>query len=371
MGDDQMKTKRVLISALEAGMISAEDVYTLNDQLVIQKGTKLTERIIARLRFYSVSSIRISLEPEPGQDDLADSLPQTDLSSGYRAQVMSTPEFKQFQSSYSTSTQKLSDTLNHIVSSHSFVTEAELLGPLSETLSQVRTVNNLFDILHCMRDSDDMTYVHSLNVALISISLARWSGMSESDITVLAAAALLHDIGKLLVPKEILEKPGSLTSGEYAVVQTHALLGYNLLKDMNIDDRIKRTVLMHHERCDGSGYPIGMSGNQIDDFAKIVAIADVYDAMSSKRHYRDQICPFSIIRLFEAEGLQKYDPGYILTFLQGIAETYLHNNVLLSDGTTGEIIMINKTDLSRPIVKRENDYVDLSHQRDLSIQSIL
>lgn len=348
--------KVVPTNELKPGMVAADDIYTFAGQLIIQKGTPLTERIITRLKFYSVTGISIENAPLT-----------------YREQIMQTPEFQQFRADYTEATKRLSGILDHVADKTIPPEPSVLLEPVFTVTTQVRNSRHLFDILHCMRDSDDMTYVHSLNVALISVALADWLNVPKKDIPVLMTAALLHDIGKLMIPKDILEQPRTLTEQEYAVVRTHTQLGYNLIQDMELDNRIKNAVLMHHERCDGSGYPVGFTGGQLDSFTKIIAIADVYDAMSSKRTYRNKICPFAIVRQFEEEGLQKFDPQYILTFLHSIVETFLHNNVLLSDGSEGKVVMINQNDLSRPVVElNESDiFIDLARRRDLYIESVL
>lgn len=117
---------------------------------------------------------------------------------------------------------------------------------------------------------------------------------------------------------------------------------------------------MHHERCDGSGYPLGLKTDKINRYAKLVAIADIYDAMTSARVYRGPLCPFKVIRIFEEEGFEKYDPRYVVTFLQNIADTYVQNEVLLSDGRKGQIILINKSMVSKPIVQCGGEVIDLS-----------
>ena len=105
--------------------------------------------------------------------------------------------------------------------------------------------------------------------------------------------------------------------------------------------------------------------------AKIIAIVDVYEAMTANRCYRDGICPFQVIRMFEDEGYTKYDPQYMIPFLRGIADTYLHNTVLLSDGTQGEIILTNNTTPSKPSLMVNGAFVDLSMKSGLSIEKIL
>ncbi len=124
----------------------------------------------------------------------------------------------------------------------------------------------------------------------------------------------LHDVGKFLIPSDILNKKEKLTDNEFALIKQHPVLGYDLLKELNIDYHVKQAALSHHERCDGSGYPLGLKTNEIDDHAMIVSIADVYDAMTSARKYRTPLCPFEVIAEFEKDGLSKYKPQYILTF---------------------------------------------------------
>ena len=127
---------------------------------------------------------------------------------------------------------------------------------------------------------------------------------------------------------------------------------------------------MHHERCDGSGYPNGLVAHEIEPFAKLVAIADVYDAMTCARVYRGPLCPFEVIHLFETEGYRKYDTRYILTFLEGIVQTYINANVRLNNDMKGEIVMI----INSPVktgCKVGSDFIDLSRQRELYIATLI
>ena len=129
---------------------------------------------------------------------------------------------------------------------------------------------------------------------------------------------------------------------------------------------------MHHERCDGSGYPSGLDEDLIDEYAMIVGIADVYDAMTAARSYRAPLCAFQVISNFEKDGYQKYPAKYITTFLKQIAATYQSNRVVLSDGRGGKIVMINPNDLSRPVIQfDDNECLDLSTHRDLYITAVI
>ena len=226
-------------------------------------------------------------------------------------------------------------------------------------------------MLHCMREYDDATYVHCMNVALICNIFGRWLRLSEEEIRYATSSGLLHDIGKTRIPDAIIKKPGRLTALEYGIVKTHPQEGYRMLEKSSLPDNIRNAVLMHHERCDGSGYPLGLSGDKIDPYAKMVAIADVYDAMTSARIYRGPLCPFKAIALFESEGLQKYDTRFILTFLENVVNTYLLNTVLLSNGETGKIVYINKDHLSSPTIQTDHGFIDLSIHTDIIIESII
>ena len=128
---------------------------------------------------------------------------------------------------------------------------------------------------------------------------------------------------------------------------------------------------MHHERCDGTGYPSGLQRDEIDTFGKMVAIADVYDAMTSARIYRGPLCPFKAIALFESEGLQRYDTRFIMTFLENVVNTYLLNKVRLNNGVVGKIIFINRDRYSAPTVQTDHGFLDLSLHPDISIEALV
>lgn len=357
-----MKKKRITIRQATPGMVAGEDVYTYNNQLIISEGTVLTDKIITRLKFYSISDFTIFLEES--KKTIVNETSQSQI-------IRESAEFKQFSSDFMESLQDFKGELNKISSDDNKIDISGLLDHTTNILSNSRNGIHVFDMLHCMREYDDLTYVHSVNVALIANVFGHWLKLSEKDIDVLTLCGLLHDIGKLTLPPEIINKNNRLTDSEFTTVKTHTLEGYQILKNKDIDLRIKYAALMHHERCDGSGYPNGFHGPQIDSFAKIIAICDVYDAMTSARVYRPALCPFDAISIFEAEGLQKFDPHYIMTFLQEIVQSYVGKRVRLSDRTVGEIRMINKNSLSKPIVQTANGFIDLSKEHDLFIEAVL
>lgn len=347
---------KIPVEDLQINTVIANDVYNEDFQLIITEGTVLTSKVLDRLKLFNVNYVYIS-------SDTDNAVPFTE-----------TKEFIQFKEDYI----KVTDYLHNFLSglTHKNISEKELKNSIDICLelyssySSLSSTYSIFDMLHHMRDFSDSTFVHSINVGMIAAIIGRWAGKAEKEEHLLVSCGLFHDIGKLLIPPEILNKPGKLTEAEFEIMKTHAQKGYELLKDLDIDERIKNCALMHHERVNGSGYPQGLKGKDIDDFAKIITIADVYDALTATRVYRGPICPFDVIEVFEKDGFNLYDSRYMLVFLQNIINSYLHSQVQLSNGESGEIIMVNTNNLSKPIVHSGSDFIDLSKNSDIKIEKI-
>ena len=375
--------KKLLRSNLTPGMIVGEDVFSYANQLIVPKGMVLTDKIITRLEFYSIPYVKVKDDPdEPFDspvtycDNEAGSKPAPFLdipskSSPYSELIKSSPEFIQYKADFDQTINEFKGSMNDIVQKGAKIDTDVLLSQATHLIDGATNTSAFFNMLHNMRQYDDLTFAHCMNVALISNILATWLNLSQKEIDTATLCGLLHDIGKLAIPDQIIKKPGKLTDEEYKTVKTHTIEGYNILKNQNISDHVKNAALMHHEKCDGSGYPFGLKGDKIDAFAKIVAIADVYDAMTAARVYRGPLCPFQVIEIFEKEGLQKYEAAFILKFLENVVNTYMNYRVLLSDGTEGDIVYINHATLSKPMIKTEDGFVDLSQHPDLSIEKII
>ncbi|MBQ3791287.1 MAG: HD-GYP domain-containing protein [Lachnospiraceae bacterium] len=356
--------KRVKTNDLVPGMILADDVYSYDRSvMILPKGSVLNDKSITRLAFYTILHVLI----EDEQVGLVEQAKEP----SYAERLRSTPEFQKFQHDFEEETDQFKDQINDVVRHNKPLDVERMMTPVYDLMNQSSGPASVFDMLHSLRNYDDATYVHCINVSLIASCLAKWMRMSEEDVQIAAQSGLLHDIGKLLIPGEIITKPSKLTADEYHIVQTHSRQGYEIIKSLPINDHIKFATLMHHERCDGSGYPLGLQADQIDLFAKIVAIADVYDATTSARVYRGPQCPFVAIGLFENEGLQKYDTKAIMTFLSNVVNTYLLNRVRLNNGIEGEIVFINPDHLARPTIRTGNSYIDLAQNPDMYIETII
>ena len=354
----------VNIKDLVPGMMIAENVYDSLHHLIIPENTEVTDKLILRLDFYAIQNVLVEdTQIKPVQD--MSSLP-------YSERIKASDDFKEFKADYIVTSDVTKDALNSIIEKNASQESInQMISSTTDLLNSSNTNIHIFDMLHNMREIDDTTYAHSINVSLISAIIGRWMKFPEEDIKILMSCGLFHDVGKLLIPPEILTKPGKLTPEEFNIIKTHAVKGYHLLKEMDLDERILLAAMAHHERCDGSGYPLKLHSPQINAFAKIVSIADVYDAMTSARVYRGPECPFKVISVFEKEGYALFDPVYMLPFLANVVNTYIHNTVLLSNNMKGDVILINPRSYSRPIVKCGDTYIDLSKHWDISIEAIL
>ena len=356
--------RSVKIARLEPGMVTAETLYNPNNGTVLlPEKTILTDKTIAWLDTLQISALNVEGDLAP--EELRAPDPAT-------IRIRASAEFKRFERDHEKAVNLYTASINDFVLKNKSFEPKRLVKALMNLVSAKQYRFNILEMLSNLKSYDDPTYSHGVNVALLSHTFGKWLRMSPSELEILTLAGLLHDVGKIMIPEKILKKPSSLTHAEYEVMKTHTLKGYYKLKNAEVDPRICEAALSHHERADGSGYPYGLKGTQLPAFPSIIGITDVYDAITSPRVYRDPICPFKAIDLFEKEGLQKYDPQYILTFLENVASCYLYTDVLLSDGRTGKVIFINRDHISKPTVQlSSSEYIDLCKTPDVYIEKML
>jgi putative nucleotidyltransferase with HDIG domain len=370
-GNRGLLMKRVPVINLAPGMITAEEVRTKGGQLVAEKDVTLTKQLILRLTFYNISSVLVEVPGDDSSEDTA-SAPAPQLSPVYTQKIRNSSEFRNFQIDHTLVLTLIRESFEAYVNKGTPLPLNQLLTQTVELYKTCQTSLDLFNMLHNLRSSDDSVYAHSLNVALVSRRLGRWLKVDDAQLDTLTMCGLLHDIGKLKIPAEILNKPDKYTDEEFALVKQHPQFGYDLLKAVPVEETVRKAALCHHERCDGTGYPKGLNQEYLDECSMVVAIADVYDAMTAARSYRSPLCPFQVIANFEKDGLQKYNPKYILTFLSHIADTYQNHRVILSDGRSATVVMLNQNRLSKPLVQfNDGSCLDLATQEGLTIQSVM
>ncbi len=231
------------------------------------------------------------------------------------------------------------------------------------------------DIIQCineLRYIDSYTFVHSINVSLYASLLSSWLGLGKEETDNAILAGILHDIGKSKIPDRVLNKKGPLNKDEFNIMKKHPIIGYDLVKDIDkIKPEIKDAILYHHEKVNGQGYPYGIKEQELNIYAKIISVVDVYDALTSDRCYKNKITPFDSFREIEEMGLGHFDLRIMLKFLYNTANYYVGSPILMNNGKIGEIIFITPNNISRPIVKIEDKFIDLCSESKLRISEML
>lgn len=230
--------------------------------------------------------------------------------------------------------------------------DAESASPLVEEISASldRNEGALISLVR-LKASDDYTYMHSVAVCALMISLARELDLPESEVRRAGMGGLLHDIGKAMIPIEVLNKPGALTEKEFNLVKLHPEQGYALLKQGNVTDEVALDIcLYHHEKIDGTGYPFKLNGSQISLFAKMGAVCDVYDAVTSNRPYKTGWEPgVSLQRM--AQWTNHFDGKVFQAFVKCVGIYPVGSIVLLKSGRLALVIDQSAKNLLTPIVR--------------------
>lgn len=204
-----------------------------------------------------------------------------------------------------------------------------------------RVIENETVMLHLtgIRDIDNYTFLHSVDVCIYSIILGKKLGYGKDPLMSLGMGAILHDIGKCKVPLDILQKPGKLTDDEFAQMKLHTVHGCEIIKNTwRMNTKVANIAFQHHEKWDGSGYPLGMSSNLIDPLARIVALADVYDALTSDRVYKKRELPHKAASYIKSNAGMLFDPFIVDLFISSIAVYREGTLVLLNTGELGSVI---------------------------------
>ena len=345
--------------ALKPGMELAEDATDNRGNVIVKANTILDKFAIQKITANRLTVVSIK-EAE-------------DYVMTYFEKIKVSKTYKQFEDVYFQNFTAYKVAVDSFIDKKVPMNNSDLLkiiDNITEKFEKSRTT--ILDMLSVLQISDrDFLYAHGLNVALICKYAGKWFRLDGEDINTLILCGFYYDIGKFKLPKDLIVKPGRLDEKEKVLMQTHPIHSYNLIQNLDIDINIKLCALMHHERCDGSGYPQKLSDERINRFAKIISILDAYEAMTSYRSYREPLCPFKVIEIFEKDGLGKYDVQFFLTFLERMVEEYIGKEVQLNDGTQCTIVLINKTKLSRPMVKAGDQYIDLSQKKNLFIEKLI
>lgn len=346
----------VSVAACQPGVKLGKSIYNEDGRILLGENVELTEKILGHLNSHGINYIYI-------QDSRTDDIVIEDvLSDETRVMAMGLIRSTFRQLMGVSGKRKMAGALQL------GKTFGQLLNAVIDDLSNHKEA---MIMLMNMNVTDYYLYQHSLNVCVYSTLLGMANGYGRDEIQVLGLGALLHDIGKTQIDPKALNKPGKLTDDEYKEVQRHAELGYYMLKDEpNIPLISAHCAYQHHERLDGSGYPRGIQDGEIHEYAKLIGLVDVFDAMTSHRIYRAAMLPHQAIESIYAGSGTLFSKNMIELFRDKIAIYPLGVSVKLNTGEVGVVVDINSAFPQRPVIRvlRDADGTDLAapHEIDLS-----
>lgn len=321
----------VSVHFLQEGAVLARPVINSVGQVLLREGITLTTNYINRLKNYGFDVVFI-------EDDRLDDV---------EIRIIISEETRKI--AYET-IKKLS---NYIGDGQENLLEMgpvrnTVLKMINDVLYNTDIVGNLSEI----RGYDTYTFHHSINTTILALIMGIALGYSEQKLLELGMGVLMHDMGKIKVPDEILNKTTPLTEDEFAVIKRHTTSGYDILrKNQDISLFSAHIALQHHEKWDGGGYPRGLKGEEIHEYGRIAAIADVYEALSSKRVYRAALEPYQAYEYIMAHSGTHFEPRILNVFARNIAVYPTGCGVILNNGQQGNVIRQNPAFPNRPVVR--------------------
>ncbi|AGF55426.1 HD-GYP domain-containing protein (c-di-GMP phosphodiesterase class II) [Clostridium saccharoperbutylacetonicum] len=354
---EEKKTKVVDFSQLEEGMIVAKEVQQ-NGKVLLRKDIPITGQMIKKIRnILFIGTVEVY-----------------DKKVSVKKKVANYEKEKQYirvQEEFKEIAFKLQKTFRQLINDDEIAMH-EVREFAKKIQSELTPSSIVIKNIVLYGSGDDSIYRHSVNVAALSAIIGKWIGYDHAKLNSLVYSAILHDYGKTKIDRELLKKEATLTTNEFNVIKTHAQLGYKFVKEIKqLDTSVSYGVLMHHERLDGSGYPLGLKDEAIHAFARIIAIADVFDAMNSDRGYKKKRLPFEALQIVKNESLGKLDYEYTKVFLEHIVDYYTGEEVLLNTNETCKIIKMNPNDLEKPLILKDNDFIDLTKEKEFYIKEVL
>lgn len=344
----------ISIKSLKEGMVLGRTIWNEAGHPLLQEDIEMTGIVITRLKDLNIQYVYIKDEMSKDIESL-DNVPIE-----VRQKVVSdiTKTFKSLQK-----VKRGGET--YFLDQQSKV----LYSIIDELLENILEDENILTVLGDVFLYDNYVYHHSFQVTTYSIAIAKEMNYSFEEIRQIALGALLHDVGKMLVPQEILFKPGKLSKEEFDEVKKHTIFGFDVLRGLHtVSLLIAHCAFQHHERLDGSGYPRGLIDFEIHPFAKIIAVADVFDAVTSNRVYKGKMQPSQGIAILEAGKGTLYDAKVVDAFSKIIAHYPNGTTVVLSDDSRAIISKQNKNAANKPwarIFEQNGELLKATHEVNL------
>lgn len=360
------------LSIVKEGTYLGQTLYNDQGKILLKKGTKLTYRYIDKIKQHGFYTIYVI--DKYSQQDLEDIIdPQI------RRKAIDS--VRNLHNTFSlASDNSISNFRRKRVQKENDTNLNEIQEMVKLIVDDVFKNRQLLISLIDIKSLDNYTYNHSVNVGILSLTLGIAYGLNRNDLYDLTLGCMLHDVGKIFVSKDILNKDGSLNNNEFNIIKEHCKDGFTYLREnTDLSSRVRIVALQHQERHDGSGYPEGLKGDNIHKFAQIASVADVYDALTSNRPYRRALSPNEAIEYIMGSGGRYFNIELVKKFLKKIVPFPVGTIVELSNGFVGNVTKINENMILRPTVKifryKKEDIdsflCDLSKENNIVIKGIV
>jgi HD-GYP domain-containing protein (c-di-GMP phosphodiesterase class II) len=325
----------VALRQLTKGMILAKPLYNQMGNTLLREGSPITDNIIKKLESMNYPGLYIN-------DALSEGIEVKDVISDDIRRNASLAVGRLLNNLEMGNTATIEQELSQI--------KGLLNQIIEEVMSDPSAIVNLIDL----KEFDSYTHQHSVNVCVLSCIIGAMHRLSPEEMYDLALAGILHDIGKIYIDKKILHKPDKLDPEEFEIIKTHSSRGSDLIFDKcHFSPSVSTSILHHHERFDGNGYPLKKKADEIILYAQIISIADVYDALTSKRPYREPSLPSEAYEYVMGNSGQAFNPAFVDIFVRKIAPYPVGMQVVLSNGWTGIVFKNNEHNLMRPVIRLE------------------
>lgn len=362
---------------VKIGMTLGEDLFDNHGRLMFSKNLKIDSLMIKKINeLFFEENFQIKINSEKPYKEIADLLEvKSENKSINGKEIKNISKYKQEISrefdEFHNDMKSLFIELEQNNSNNLKDDFRKFLNKINNRLMNNALITDMDLINEVVKEQkvEDYLFNHSVNVAIIGNLIGKWLDLGKEDIKILTLGGLVHDIGKLKIDKKILDKPEKLTEEEFEEVKKHPSYSHKILTEMGYnEEKLLRAVTLHHEREDGTGYPLGIKSKNIPIHSKIIAIADIFDAMTSNRVYDKKMNIFKVMEKFQKETFGKLDYKMVTLFIKKFLEFYIGSEVTLNTGDKAKILNFNSFEITKPILMTgEGKIIDTSRFRTVEI----
>ena len=354
---------------IKPGMILEQTIADRADRVLIARGTQLDEYLIESMRKMGITGVYI----RTGVIEDKDSEEQPVITAQVQQKIDKRQVKDRAKVHLSESVKKrVAEGIQYLYQDTESSNFMDVTRSITNDLVKAIDDNDAIAVdISALKVSDEYTFKHSVDVATMAMIVSRQYGFNDEQVQQIGVSGLLHDIGKSKIPTEVLNKAQKLTDEEFALIKKHSLLGYEILKDKpELSNAVKMGVLQHHEKINGSGYPMGVTEEQIHIFAKIIAVTDIYDALVTERPYKKAFTPRNAVEMIMAMT-GELDLQVMQSFLESVILYPVGTNVDLSNGEKARVVANNPKFVLRPTVVGLNSGRVYELSTDLNCANII